>query len=48
MSLLQEVLKSEAINGGYRVPAERSSGLEVFLCGMKVGEMMFAVKQEEL
>jgi hypothetical protein len=32
MSLLQEVLKSEAINGGYRVPAERSSGLEVFLC----------------
>jgi hypothetical protein len=36
-SLRQEVLKSEAINGGTcEVLAERSSGLEVFLCGMKV------------
>jgi hypothetical protein len=48
-SLRQEVLKSEAIDGRTcEALAERSSGLEVFLCGMKVGEMMFAVKQEEL
>ena len=41
MSLLQEVLKSEAINGG-REPAERSNGLEVFLVrARKKVEMMW-------